>query len=97
MDIVLELDTRYHERKKEKGSYQVKKPPVTGSNSFRTPQDPSSKRHNHEKSKKGKNIQVPKDKPHSAPLSKDNKLIGSEKDRRIKEALCTYCGGKYPI
>ncbi|MBW0567624.1 hypothetical protein O181_107339 [Austropuccinia psidii MF-1] len=31
MDITLELDTRYHERQKEKGSYQEKKPPVTGS------------------------------------------------------------------
>ncbi|MBW0527562.1 hypothetical protein O181_067277 [Austropuccinia psidii MF-1] len=33
MDITLELDTRYHERQKEKGSHQEKKPPVTGSNS----------------------------------------------------------------
>ncbi|MBW0492040.1 hypothetical protein O181_031755 [Austropuccinia psidii MF-1] len=39
MDINLELDTRYHERQKEKGSHQEKKPPVTGSNSSRTPQD----------------------------------------------------------
>ncbi|MBW0569739.1 hypothetical protein O181_109454 [Austropuccinia psidii MF-1] len=31
MDITLELDTRYHERQKEKGSHQEKKPPVTGS------------------------------------------------------------------
>ncbi|MBW0505129.1 hypothetical protein O181_044844 [Austropuccinia psidii MF-1] len=29
MDITLELDTRYHERQKEKGSNQEKKPPVT--------------------------------------------------------------------
>ncbi|MBW0559573.1 hypothetical protein O181_099288 [Austropuccinia psidii MF-1] len=28
MDITLELDTRYHERQKEKGSHQEKKPPV---------------------------------------------------------------------
>ncbi|MBW0501607.1 hypothetical protein O181_041322 [Austropuccinia psidii MF-1] len=39
MDITLELDTRYHERQKEKGSHQQKKPPVTGSNSSRPPQD----------------------------------------------------------
>ncbi|MBW0560480.1 hypothetical protein O181_100195 [Austropuccinia psidii MF-1] len=32
MEITLELDTRYHERQKEKGSHQEKKPPVTGSN-----------------------------------------------------------------
>ncbi|MBW0462473.1 hypothetical protein O181_002188 [Austropuccinia psidii MF-1] len=35
MDITLELDTRYHERQKKKGSNQKKKPPVTGSNSSR--------------------------------------------------------------
>ncbi|MBW0506471.1 hypothetical protein O181_046186 [Austropuccinia psidii MF-1] len=38
MDITLELDTRYHERQKEKGSHQDKKPPVTGSNISRPPQ-----------------------------------------------------------
>ncbi|MBW0515640.1 hypothetical protein O181_055355 [Austropuccinia psidii MF-1] len=32
-------NTRYHERQKEKGSHQEKKPPVTGSNSSRPPQD----------------------------------------------------------
>ncbi|MBW0579847.1 hypothetical protein O181_119562 [Austropuccinia psidii MF-1] len=54
MDITLELDTRYHERQKEKGSHQEKKPPVTGSNSSRPPQDSSSKRPHHKKDKKGK-------------------------------------------
>ncbi|MBW0498038.1 hypothetical protein O181_037753 [Austropuccinia psidii MF-1] len=39
MDITLELDTRYHEGQKEKGSNQEKEPPVTGSNSSRPPQD----------------------------------------------------------
>ncbi|MBW0565098.1 hypothetical protein O181_104813 [Austropuccinia psidii MF-1] len=39
MDITLESDTRYHERQKEKGSNQEKKPPVTGSNPSRPPQD----------------------------------------------------------
>ncbi|MBW0577259.1 hypothetical protein O181_116974 [Austropuccinia psidii MF-1] len=97
MDITLELDTRYHERHKEKGSNQEKKPPVTGSNSSRPPQDSSSKRPNHKKNKKGKKFQASKDKPPSALLNKGNKLIGSEKERRIKEGLCTYCGGKHPI
>ncbi|MBW0468721.1 hypothetical protein O181_008436 [Austropuccinia psidii MF-1] len=90
MDITLELDTRYHERQKEK-------PPVTGSNYSRPPQYSSSKRPHHKKNKKGKQFQASKDKPHSALLNKDNKLIGSEKERRIKEGLCTYCGGKHPI
>ncbi|MBW0568693.1 hypothetical protein O181_108408 [Austropuccinia psidii MF-1] len=39
MGITLELDTRYHERQKEKGSHQEKNPPVTGSNSSRPPED----------------------------------------------------------
>ncbi|MBW0569956.1 hypothetical protein O181_109671 [Austropuccinia psidii MF-1] len=97
MDITLELDTKCHERQKEKGSHQEKKPPVTGSNSSRPPQDSSSKRPHHKKNKKGKQFQVSKEKPHSALLNKDNKLISYEKERRIKEGLCTYCGGKNPI
>ncbi|MBW0501717.1 hypothetical protein O181_041432 [Austropuccinia psidii MF-1] len=88
---------RYHERQKEKGSHQEKKPPTTGSNSSRPPQDSSSKRPHHKKNRKGKQFQVLEDKPHSALLNKDNKLIGSEKERRIKEGLCTYCGGNHSI
>ncbi|MBW0592223.1 hypothetical protein O181_131938 [Austropuccinia psidii MF-1] len=38
MDIKLELDTRYQERKKKKGCNQEKKPPVTGANPSRPPQ-----------------------------------------------------------
>ncbi|MBW0466243.1 hypothetical protein O181_005958 [Austropuccinia psidii MF-1] len=94
MDISLELDTRYHERQKEKGSHQEKEPPVTGANSFRPSQDSSSKKFHHKKNKKGNNFQVSKDKPHSALLNKDNKFIGSEKKKRIKDVLCTHCGGK---
>ncbi|MBW0463351.1 hypothetical protein O181_003066 [Austropuccinia psidii MF-1] len=97
MDITLELDTRYHERQKQKGSNQEKKPPVTGSNSSRPPQDSSSKRPHHRKNKQGKQFQASKDKPHSSLLNKGNGLIGSEKGRRIKEGLCTYFGGKHPI
>ncbi|MBW0511687.1 hypothetical protein O181_051402 [Austropuccinia psidii MF-1] len=100
MDITFELDTRYHERQKEEGSNQEKKLPFTGFNSTRPPQDSSSKRPHHKKKKKkkkGKQFQVSKDKPHSALLNKENKLIGSEKERRIKEGLCTYFGGKHPI
>ncbi|MBW0498108.1 hypothetical protein O181_037823 [Austropuccinia psidii MF-1] len=97
MDITLELDTRYHERQKEKGSHKEKKPPVIGSNSSRPPQYSSSKRPHHKTNKKGKQFHVSKDKPHSALLNRDNKLMGSEKERRIKEGLCTYCGGKHPI
>ncbi|MBW0529204.1 hypothetical protein O181_068919 [Austropuccinia psidii MF-1] len=90
-------NTRYHERQKEKGSNQQKEPPVTRYNIFRPPQDSSSKNPHHKKSKKGKNFQSSKDTSHAALLNKDNKLISSEKKRRIKEGLCTYCGGKHPI
>ncbi|MBW0479267.1 hypothetical protein O181_018982 [Austropuccinia psidii MF-1] len=78
MEITLELDTRYHERQKEKRSHQEKKPPIIGSNSSKPPSGSSSKRPYHRKNKKGKNFEVFKDKPHSSILIKDNELIGSE-------------------
>ncbi|MBW0475211.1 hypothetical protein O181_014926 [Austropuccinia psidii MF-1] len=97
MDVTLELDTRDHERQKEKVGNQEKNLPATGSNQSRPPQNSSSKRPHQKKNKKGKKFQSSKDNPHAALLNKDNKLIGSEKERRIKEGLCTYCGGKHPI
>ncbi|MBW0533964.1 hypothetical protein O181_073679 [Austropuccinia psidii MF-1] len=96
MDITLELDTRYHERQKEKGGNQEKKPPVTGSNNSRPPKGSSSKGPHHKKNKKGKQFKASKDKPHAAFLNKNNKLIGSKKERRI-EGLCTYFSVKNPI
>ncbi|MBW0559240.1 hypothetical protein O181_098955, partial [Austropuccinia psidii MF-1] len=78
MDITLELDIRYHERQKEKGGNQEKKPPVLFSNPSRP---------HHKKNKNGKQFQSSKDKPYAAFLNKDNKLIGSEKERRIEEGL----------
>ncbi|MBW0493786.1 hypothetical protein O181_033501 [Austropuccinia psidii MF-1] len=84
MDITFELDTRYHERQKEKVSHQEKKPPIRGFNSSKPPQGLSSKKPHRRKKKKGKNFEVYKDKPHATILTKDNKLIGSEKERRIK-------------
>ncbi|MBW0582490.1 hypothetical protein O181_122205 [Austropuccinia psidii MF-1] len=95
MDITSEFDTRYHERQKEKVSHQENEPPISGPNSSKHPQSSSSKKPYHRKNKKGKNFQVSKDKPHAALLTKDNKLIGSEKERRIKEGLCNYCGAKH--
>ncbi|MBW0547532.1 hypothetical protein O181_087247 [Austropuccinia psidii MF-1] len=92
MDITLELDTRYHERQKEKGIHQEKKPPISGANSYKPPESSSSKKPYHRK-----NFQVSKDKTHDALLTKDNKLIGSEKERRIKQGLCNYHGGKHPF
>ncbi|MBW0496342.1 hypothetical protein O181_036057 [Austropuccinia psidii MF-1] len=96
MDITLELYTRHHERQKEKGGHQEKKPPVTGSNPFRPPQYSSSKEPHYKKSKKEKNFPVSRDKPHSYLLNKHKKSIGYEKEGRITEVLCTYCGVKQP-
>ncbi|MBW0531099.1 hypothetical protein O181_070814 [Austropuccinia psidii MF-1] len=87
MDINLELNTRYHERQKEKNHHQEKKTEASKSNSSH-PQNSLSSSH-----KKEKNFQK-RDKPHSSLLNKDFKLMNSEKERRIKEGLCTYCGGK---
>ncbi|MBW0484404.1 hypothetical protein O181_024119 [Austropuccinia psidii MF-1] len=76
MEITLELDTRYHERQKEKGSHKEKKPEISGSNSSKPPQSSSSKKLYHRKNNKGKNFQVSKDKPHASLLTKDkNKLV----------------------
>ncbi|MBW0576296.1 hypothetical protein O181_116011 [Austropuccinia psidii MF-1] len=97
MEITLELDTRYHERQKETGSHQGKNMPIPGSNIFSPSQYYSSKKPPHNKNKKRNNVQVSEYKPHAALLNKDNKLISFEKERRIKEGLCTYCGGRHPI
>ncbi|MBW0488305.1 hypothetical protein O181_028020 [Austropuccinia psidii MF-1] len=87
MDITLELDTRYHERQKGKNHHQEKKPEASKSISSHLQ---NSSRSSH---KKKKNFQK-RDKPNSSLLNKDFKLMNSEKERRIKEGLCTYGGGK---
>ncbi|MBW0563571.1 hypothetical protein O181_103286 [Austropuccinia psidii MF-1] len=89
MDITLELDTRYHERQKEKGHFQEKKSESSKSNSSHSQNSSSS-------SQKKKNFQK-REKPHSSLLNKDFKLMGSEKERRIKEGLCAYCGRKHNL
>ncbi|MBW0573068.1 hypothetical protein O181_112783 [Austropuccinia psidii MF-1] len=91
MDISLELDTRYHETQKENHHHQEKKPEASKSN-FSHHQNSSSSSH------KKKNFHSQKwDKPHSSLLNKDLKLKGREKERRIKEGLCTYCGEKHSL
>ncbi|MBW0527954.1 hypothetical protein O181_067669 [Austropuccinia psidii MF-1] len=97
MDITFKLDTSFHKKQKEKGIHEEKKPPISGSNFFKPPQSSSSINPYDRKNKKGKNFQVSKYKPHAALLTKDSKLIGSENERRIKEGLCNYCGGKHPF
>ncbi|MBW0560716.1 hypothetical protein O181_100431 [Austropuccinia psidii MF-1] len=81
MDINLELNSRYHERQKENTHNQEKKPEASKSNSSSS---------NQQKKKKFQK----RDKPHSSLLNKAFKLMSSEKERRIKEGFCAYCGGK---
>ncbi|MBW0541164.1 hypothetical protein O181_080879 [Austropuccinia psidii MF-1] len=90
MDITLELDTRYHERQKEKSHHQEKKPEASESN-YSHPQNSSSSSQNRKK-----NFQK-REKSHYSLLKKDFKLMSSLKKRRIKEGFCAYCGGKHSI
>ncbi|MBW0512451.1 hypothetical protein O181_052166 [Austropuccinia psidii MF-1] len=83
MDVTLELNNRYHERQKEKNSHQEKKSQAPKLNSSH-PQSSSSS-------------STKRYKPHSSLLNKDFKLMNSEKERRIKEVLCTYFGGKHSL
>ncbi|MBW0523029.1 hypothetical protein O181_062744 [Austropuccinia psidii MF-1] len=89
MDTILEMDTRCHERQKEKSHHQENKPEASKSISSHL-QNSSGSSH------KKKNFQQ-RDKPHSSLLNKDFKLMNSEKERRINEGLCTYCGGKHSL
>ncbi|MBW0557382.1 hypothetical protein O181_097097 [Austropuccinia psidii MF-1] len=89
MDVSLELGTRYHERKKKKKNHQENKSEDSKSSSSHHKNYSSS-------SHKKKNFRVQKrEKPHSSLLNKDHKIMGSEKERQIKEVLCLYCGGKH--
>ncbi|MBW0555589.1 hypothetical protein O181_095304 [Austropuccinia psidii MF-1] len=90
MDITLELDTRYHERQKEKIHHHEKNPEASKSISSQ-PKNSSSSSH------KKRNNSQKRDKPHLSLLKKDFKLTNSEKERRSKEGLCTYCGGKHSL
>ncbi|MBW0570697.1 hypothetical protein O181_110412 [Austropuccinia psidii MF-1] len=80
MGVSLELNTRYHERQKEKNHHQEKKPESPKSNS---PHHQKSSSSSHEEN----NFHSQKrDKPHSSLLNKDFKLKHSEKER-TKEGL----------
>ncbi|MBW0547413.1 hypothetical protein O181_087128 [Austropuccinia psidii MF-1] len=84
MDITLELDTTYSERQNEKSDHQEKKPEASKSNSSRSSQEK-------------KNTFQKRDKPHYSLLNGEFKLVNSEKERRTKEGLFTYCGGKHSL
>ncbi|MBW0500845.1 hypothetical protein O181_040560 [Austropuccinia psidii MF-1] len=74
MDITLELDTRYHESRKEQNHHQERN--TEGLNSSTSHHKNSSV-----SSHKQKNFRVQKrEKPHSSLLNKDHMLMGSEKD-----------------
>ncbi|MBW0505658.1 hypothetical protein O181_045373 [Austropuccinia psidii MF-1] len=81
INITLDPDTRYHERKKDKSHHQEKKPEASKSNSSSSNQ------------KKNNNFKN-RDKHHSPLLNKDLNLMGSKKERRIKEGLCAILVGR---
>ncbi|MBW0577393.1 hypothetical protein O181_117108 [Austropuccinia psidii MF-1] len=88
MDVTLEFDTRYPERKREKNHNHEKNTKASTSISSNNQSSPSS-------SHKKKNFMAQKrDKPHFCLLNRDHKLMGTEKERIIKEGLCAYFGGK---
>ncbi|MBW0541339.1 hypothetical protein O181_081054 [Austropuccinia psidii MF-1] len=84
------VDTRYHERQKEKGHFQEKKAEASKSN-------PSHPQNYGSSNKKKKKNSQKRDKLHSSLLNKGFKLMGSEKERKNKEGLYAYCGGKHHL
>ncbi|MBW0544717.1 hypothetical protein O181_084432 [Austropuccinia psidii MF-1] len=91
MEITLELDTRNHERQKEKNNHQEKKTDSSKSSSSH-PQYFSNSNHK----KKNFNFQK-RDTPHSSFLNKEFKLMGSEKAMILKEGSYAYCGGNHSL
>ncbi|MBW0519800.1 hypothetical protein O181_059515 [Austropuccinia psidii MF-1] len=90
MDITLELNTRYHERQKEKSHHQEKKQEASKLNDSH-PQNSSSSNQNKKKNFKKRY------KPHFSLLNKGFNLMGSKKEKRIKEGLCAYFFGKHSL
>ncbi|MBW0461215.1 hypothetical protein O181_000930 [Austropuccinia psidii MF-1] len=89
MDITLEVGTRYHERQRKRNNLKEKKPEASKSVSSHSKNSSSS----NQKRKKNSHFQK-RDKPHSSLLNKDFKLMGSEKERRVKKGFCAYFCGK---
>ncbi|MBW0464698.1 hypothetical protein O181_004413 [Austropuccinia psidii MF-1] len=75
MDITLELDTRYHERKKERNNCQEKKPEASKSVYYHPQISISSNQ------KKTFHFQQ-RDKPHSSFLNRNFKFTGSVKGNK---------------
>ncbi|MBW0593251.1 hypothetical protein O181_132966 [Austropuccinia psidii MF-1] len=71
MDITLELDTRYHERQKEKSHHQEKKQEASKLNYSHTQNSSSSNQNKKKNFKK-------RDKPHFSLLNKDFELMGCQ-------------------
>jgi len=106
MKATLDYDTRYHERVKEKQTHHPTSSSFKEKTSHSSPQV-SSRPHQHKK----KNFNRPQPQPQkktfpssstsSNPirplLSRNGTLKAAEKERRVKEGLCTYCGGKHKL
>jgi len=96
MKETLDYDICYHERSKEKkiiqGGTSSSKEKTENSNSSSTKKKKKSK--NEHKDKKKSNSQASKTSK-AEILNKDGTLKEEEKERRIKEGLCSYCSGKH--
>ncbi|MBW0471473.1 hypothetical protein O181_011188 [Austropuccinia psidii MF-1] len=90
MYMSLKLDTRYHERQNKRSHQKEKKTEGSKSNSSH-PQNSSST-----SQKKKKNFHK-RHKPYSSLSNKDFMSMNCEKERRIKEGLCTYCCGMHSL
>ncbi|MBW0561800.1 hypothetical protein O181_101515 [Austropuccinia psidii MF-1] len=82
IDITLELETIYHERKKENGGHREKNPSIL----ITVHPQKNFNRIRIGITFKAHNIRL---------IIRRRKVIGSEKERIIKKGLCTYCGGKH--
>ncbi|MBW0468852.1 hypothetical protein O181_008567 [Austropuccinia psidii MF-1] len=81
MEVTLDLDTKYHEREKEKNYVQERKTEASKS-------DYSCYQNSLSSNQKKKSFHFKKrDNLHSSFLNKDFKLMGSEKERIVKEVL----------
>ena len=100
MKATLDYDTRYHERNKEKhslhpassSSYAKEKkfPPNSSSSYSKTFNKSNKTQKNPPRSKTKSNYS-------SSNIAWDGTLKQKEKDRRLKEGLCTYCGEKHSL
>jgi len=99
MKAALDYDIRYHERNKEKN---LNTGVTSTSSQGRKPvnQPPPNPKGFNKKPNKKQNFSTPppsSSRNSRAHIARDGTLKQKEKDRRIREGLCTYCGEKHKL